>query len=152
MIVSASKLSQIRNCITAVNATFLFFSVSHKRQDYLENVIDIILEKDSSEINRRRQYKLKGLCKTRWVERFEAIANFVDLSAAVMTACEAMLYPHLFVDDEKMSALIQQEWKWDADLLKLRHRSFSLVSENSIIVSLVVLKNVLHPLREITIN
>ena len=114
-------------------------------------MIDIILEKDPSEINRRRQHKLKGLCKTRWVERFEAIDNFMDLSAAVMTACEAMLYPHLFVDDEKMSALIQQEWKWDADTKTKAQGILASFRESETTVSLVVLKNVLHPLRQITI-
>ena len=44
VIASASKLPQIRNCITAVNATFLFFSASQKRQGFLKKVIDIILE------------------------------------------------------------------------------------------------------------
>ena len=29
--------------------------------------------------------------------------------------CEAMVYPHVFTEDEEMSALIGEEWKWEME-------------------------------------
>ena len=62
----ASKLPQIRNCVTAVNDAFVFFSLSHKRQGFFEKVMTVLHSRDTEEgqSHPRRQQKQKELCKT----------------------------------------------------------------------------------------
>ncbi|KAG1704769.1 repressor of the inhibitor of the protein kinase [Nymphon striatum] len=118
VIASASKLQQIKKCITEVNETYLFFNASHKRQGILERVIDIVVARDRQLPEGRKhseQHKLKGLCKTRWVARFEAIDNFNDQSSSIQTECDIIIKPHLYVDDETISELFKEAWNSDAD-------------------------------------
>ena len=82
---------------------FLFFHASQKRQAFIESVVDIVMERQK---NKTRQRKLKGLCKTRWVERFEAIENFLDLRPSTLTACETLwVHPHAYEEEEEISSL-----------------------------------------------
>ncbi|KAG1690263.1 repressor of the inhibitor of the protein kinase [Nymphon striatum] len=153
VIASASKLQQIKNCITEVNETYLFFNASHKRQGFLERVIDIVVARDRQLPEGRKhskQHKLKGLCKTRWVARFEAIDNFIDLSSSVQTACDIIINPHLYVDDETLSELIKEAWNWDADTKTRAQSILANFGNFEFLVCLVTLRNVLQPLREIT--
>ncbi|CAM1313418.1 Uncharacterised protein r2_g2395 [Pycnogonum litorale] len=61
-----------------------------------------------------------------------------------------MVNPHLYAEDEKMSKLIAEEWNWDGDTKTRAQGILANLDNFEIIVSLVVLKNVLCPLREIT--
>lgn len=153
VIASASKLPQIRNCITAVNAAYLFLNASHKRQGFFERVLDIVNGRETETPQPHSdQRKLKGLCKTRWVERFEAIDNFIDLTLAVVTMCDIIVHPHLYQDDEQIRTLMEEKWSWDAETKTKAQGILSSLGHFETIVSLIVLKNVLHPLREITIK
>ena len=89
VIANASKLMQMKNCVGVVNETYLFFKASPKRQRFVEHVISIVNKDSSSKVT-----KLVGLCKTRWVERFEAFDNYVDLLEAIATTCDLIVYPH----------------------------------------------------------
>ncbi|KAG1650934.1 repressor of the inhibitor of the protein kinase [Nymphon striatum] len=153
VIASASKLQQIKKCITEVNETYLFFNASHKRQGFLERVIDIVVARDRQLPEGRKhskQHKLKGLCKTRWVARFETIDNFIDLSSSVQTACDIIINPHLYVDDETLSELIKEAWNWDADTKTRAQGILANFGNFEFLVCIVTLRNVLQPLREIT--
>ncbi|KAJ8050244.1 Zinc finger MYM-type protein 1 [Holothuria leucospilota] len=97
VVASSSKLPQIRHCVTAVNEEHLFLSASHKRQGFFEKVIVILHSRDEGQHS--RQQKLKGLCKTRWVERFEAFDNFIDMVPFVMTTCDIIVNLHLYQQD-----------------------------------------------------
>jgi hypothetical protein len=61
-IAAACKLSPIRNMIDSLNETDLCFNNSPKQQAFFE----LVIEKEEILSNGK---KLKGLCKTRWVER-----------------------------------------------------------------------------------
>ncbi|KAG1672352.1 repressor of the inhibitor of the protein kinase [Nymphon striatum] len=153
VIASASKLQQIKNCITEVNETYLFFNASHKRQGFLERVINIVVARDRQlpeGRNHSKQHKLKGLCKTIWVARFEAIDNSIYLSSSVQTACDIIINPHLYVDDETLSELIKEAWNWDADTKTRAQGILANLGNFEFLVCLVTLRNVLQPLREIT--
>lgn len=90
------------------------------------------------------------------MERFEAIENFLDLSATVVTPCEVIVYPYAFTDDDddndEMLSIIGEDWKWDAESKTRVQGILASFRDFEIIVSLVVLKNVLQPLREIIIK
>ena len=61
-----------QHLIGLINDVYLFFSNSPKRQRFFENILNII----SADTKRT---KLKGLCKTRWVERHECLENFCEM-------------------------------------------------------------------------
>ena len=82
VIASSSKLPQIRKCISEINDT-LFFNASHKRQGFFERINVIERDQQLPDARKRsKQKKLKGLCKTRWLARFEAIDNFIELAVS----------------------------------------------------------------------
>ena len=78
------RLTSVRNMIGALKETFLFFHFSPKRQRFVKQV----LEKCGS--NSRKE-KLKGLCKTRWVERHECYETFYELYEYVCISEEAIV-------------------------------------------------------------
>ena len=52
--------------------------------------------------------KLVGLCRTRWVERFEAFDNYAHLLEAIATTCDLIVYPHLYIHDADLNELVQE--------------------------------------------
>ena len=71
-IANACKLPPIRNMIDTLNAVFLFFDMSPKRQRFLERV----LQQLAPDI---RKKKLVGICKTRWIERHTCYDCFYEM-------------------------------------------------------------------------
>ena len=61
-VAAAFRLTSVRNMIGTLNDTFLFFHFSPKRQRFVEQVLEMCG-------STFRKEKLKGLSKTRWVER-----------------------------------------------------------------------------------
>ena len=67
-----------------IDSLYRFFHCSPKRQEAFEKwIMDIC----PSEEKRR---KLKQLCKTRWVERHEALEVFIDLFLPLVSCLEEM--------------------------------------------------------------
>ena len=92
-VAAACRLTSVRNMIGTLNKTFLFFHFSPKRQRFLEQV----LEKCGST---SRKEKVKGLCKTRWVERHECYETFYELYEYVCISLEVIVdresHPHVY--------------------------------------------------------
>ena len=63
-----------------------FFNFSAKRQRMLNIAIDTC---DSTP----KAKKLKDACRTRWIQRIDSYAVFLELLPAVHTCLEAMVYP-----------------------------------------------------------
>ena len=61
-IASACSIPVIKNMIGVINEVYLFFNLSPKRQNYFEHILKAFDSQHSTT-------KIKGLCKTRWVER-----------------------------------------------------------------------------------
>ena len=91
VIANASKLAQIQNCVPAINEAY--YSL-YKRQRFLEKVMPM------TTLAHTNITKLVGLCIKRWVERFEAFKNVLDLAEAVVTICEIIVSPHLHIHNE----------------------------------------------------
>lgn len=70
-IAEACKLPCVRDMIDSINEVYLFFHNSPKRQAFFELVIE--KQEISSKVK-----KLKGLCKTRWVERHLCYETFYE--------------------------------------------------------------------------
>ena len=76
-IASACSIPGIKNMIGVINDVYLFFNLSPKRQNYFEHILEAF---DSQHTTT----KIKGLCKTRWVERHTCFETFYDLYMFVL--------------------------------------------------------------------
>ena len=99
---SSCKLPPIRNIIYVMNEWYLFFHNSPKGQAFFE----LVLQTSFPDVT---QVKVKGLCRTRWVERHETYDNFMELIPAVVMTTDVIVHPHIYefqsIDD----------WSWDKD-------------------------------------
>ena len=75
----------IRNMIGTVNKVLIFFSAHPKRQRKLEDSIDKTLPAGTLP---PRVKKLKDLCRTRWVERIDALDRFWKLLPCLVSCFE----------------------------------------------------------------
>lgn len=83
-IAAACKLPPVRNMIDSLNEVFWFFHNSPKRQTFFEHVLER-LEIPS------KVTKLKGLCKTRWIERHQCYETFYELFPVICRTFEGIL-------------------------------------------------------------
>ena len=87
----ARRLTSVRNMIATLNESSLFFHFYLKDSDLQ------VFDKCSST---SRMEKLKGLCKSRWVERHECCATFYELYEYVCISLEAIVdhesHPHVY--------------------------------------------------------
>ena len=63
-----------------------FYNFSPKRQKNLEDTIDQAVQRDS------KKSKLKEMCKTRWIQRHDALNVFVELLESVVTSLEDIMH------------------------------------------------------------
>ena len=83
----AADISEIQKAVTLMNDIAVFFKDSSKRQKVLETSID-------QKCPESRCSRLKLHCKTRWVERQEAVRVFSELLPAIQDALEKIsLWP-----------------------------------------------------------
>ena len=94
-VVSSCSIQAFKNAETYVGEIARFFSYSPKRQRLLDKC-------DSSP----RAKKLKDACRTRWVERIESYAIFLELLPAVHTTLNAIVHPSHHAD-------LGSDWDWD---------------------------------------
>ena len=92
-VAAACRLTSVRNMIGTLNETFLSFLFSPKRQRFVEQVLEMCG-------STFRKEKLKGLRKTRWVERHECYETFYELYEYVCISSEAIddheSHPHVY--------------------------------------------------------
>mgnify|MGYP001790964670 FL=1 len=86
VVVAASKSRYIQDMFTTVQAAFSFFSPSPKRTEALKQKIQ---ESDRSE---RVKLKLKDVCRTRWVERYNSLETMLILLPDVVNTLEDIIH------------------------------------------------------------
>ena len=85
-------------------------------QDYSTESCEIarffqLLEKAIDKVDPTpRAMKLKDVCRTRWVERIEAYATFLELLVPLQLSLEAMVHPTLHSD-------LGMDWSWDGETI-----------------------------------
>ena len=92
-IMEATSTASVRNMMNTLKEIYLFFHSSAKRQLKLGEFID-----ETS----NQKHKLKNLCKTRWVERHEALHTFAELYNVIVQTLEHI--SHGGSEDEKWDA------------------------------------------------
>ena len=99
-IASSCQIQAIKNMIDTINETFKFFHFSPKRQRFFESILD-------KEIESHAVKKLKGLCKTQWVERHTCYETFYSPYPNVCLCLQEMLHP----------SHENARWNWDRETL-----------------------------------
>ena len=89
---SSCHIQEFQNIIGVINEVFQFFDNSPKRRKFLEAVLKVYCPST-------RHEKLKGLCKTRWVERHTCLETFLELYeytvACLNAICKPTSYPEV---------------------------------------------------------
>ena len=93
-IMEAMSIVFVRNMMSTLKEVYLFFHSSAKRQLKLDHFI--------SETSSQK-HKLKNLCKTRWVERHEALHTFAELYSVIVQTLDHISHGG------------SEEEKWDAE-------------------------------------
>ena len=100
-VVSACKIQAFRNADSDMGEIARFFRFSAKRQRFLEKAVDIASPGSSGK-------KLKDACRTRWIQRIDAHAVFLDLLPTAHMVLQATTSPTQF---DKLCI----DWNWDAE-------------------------------------
>lgn len=85
VIVAAAKDIYIQTMFATVQSAYTFFSTSPKRTDALKKVIE------KSSRNDRVKLKLKAVCTTRWVERYNALETILLLLEDIVHTLEDII-------------------------------------------------------------
>ena len=109
------KVQALRNVIGAINELHVFFHHSPKRQRYLEFVLRVYAPE-------QKVHKLRGCCKTRWVEHHVCQETLLLLYKYVVTCVHSDLYPLLTAAHETATEEDSrrdegdedyENWNWD---------------------------------------
>ena len=82
-VVKSLDVQCVRNMIGVVNKVSTFFFAHPKRQRKLEEAIQTTQPTSSI-------LKLKDLCRTRWIERIDALDRFKDLHPSIVACFESI--------------------------------------------------------------
>ena len=158
-VADSCKVQALRNVIGVINELYLFFHLSPKRQRYLEWVLQVYAPENKVK-------KLKGLCKTRWVERHDCLEILVSLYTHVVTCLHSIVTPSLYplltealdpADDDGSCAGDEgddsyEDWSWDRETLAKAEGLRCSLTNGTHITALVVLKNGLQPVKALSVK
>ena len=131
-IVKACNLPAIKTMMGNLRELALFFSNSPKRQRKLDEVINEAAPDT-------KKNKLRDLCKTRWVERHEALETFTDLHPVVHD-CLGQMYED------------NDEWEWDGETTTKAAGLLNAVTTSTFLVAFVVVRKCLHYFKCLTVQ
>lgn len=136
-IAAACKIPSVRNMIDSLNEVYLFFHNSPKRQTYFELVIER-LEIPSN------VKKIKGLCKTRWIERHQCYETFYELYTTICRTFEGILN---LENAEALVDLPHGPWEWDRETRTKAQGLLHTMESSMFIVAFVTVKNCLEVIK-----
>ena len=135
-IVSACSITAIKNVESYIGEIARFFSYSAKRQRLLDSCMVKVFPETKAK-------KLKDACRTRWVERIDSYAVFLDLLPAVHHTLSAMVNPSEFPE-------LGTNWTWDGETITKATGFLHQLHSSSFLVSFKVLLEVMCCLRGLT--
>ena len=135
---SACNIQAFKNAESYVGEIARFFSFSAKRQRLLDVAIDSC---DSTP----KAKKLKDACRTRWVQRIDSYAVFLELLPALHTCLEAMVHPISHAE-------LGTNWSWDGETITKANGFLFQLQSSTFLVAFQILIQVLHILRELTMK
>ena len=114
------------------------FSSSTKRQRMLDQTVELLCPAEKSK-------KLKDACRTRWIQRIDSYAVFLELLPAVVIALCAMVFPSQF---ENLCC----DWDWDGETITKASGFLHHTESASYLVAFKILLEVLANLRGLTLK
>ena len=115
-----------------------FFAFSAKRQHLFDRVMYMIHPPSKAK-------KIKDACQTRWIQRIDSYAVFLELLPALHTTFQAMVIPIQYED-------FGTDWNWDGEtIIKANDFLFQLQS-SSFLICFKILLEIFHNLRSLTIK
>ncbi|XP_052268219.1 52 kDa repressor of the inhibitor of the protein kinase-like [Dreissena polymorpha] len=84
-VVHASNSTLVRNMMGTVDRIAVFFNYSPRRQTCLAEC------RAAMEVTESKRQKIKSLCRTRWVERHDALEVFIDFLPAMVDAMSQLM-------------------------------------------------------------
>ncbi|KAI6660613.1 52 kDa repressor of the inhibitor of the protein kinase-like [Oopsacas minuta] len=113
--------------IGTLNAVFLFFGKSPKRQRFLERIVKNLAPD-------MHKTKLIGLCKTRWVERHTCFDSFYTMYESLCECLDAMLDPSSY------HQIYEDAWSdhWDQDTRSKAQRLLSNLESSATIIAFIL--------------
>lgn len=112
----------VRNMMGSVSEVHKFFEHG-KRQDKLTEVIEATM-RDTKKV------KIKSLCRTRWIERHNALEVFVDLYPAIIQSLRDI-------------SMMENSVKWNRETIQSATGLLGCIGKFSFVISLVVVFNTL---------
>lgn len=82
-VVKSLELTSVRNMMGVVGRVYQFFAAHPKRQRALEKAISDCQSSSTA-------HKLKDMCRTRWVQRIDAIEIFISLHQSIVGCMESI--------------------------------------------------------------
>ena len=115
-----------------------FFNFSPKRQRLLDKAIGLC---DSP----TKAKKLKDVCTTRWVERIDSYAVFLELLPSVLKCLQAIVHPGFHTE-------LGTDWSWDGETITKANGFLFQLESSSFLIAFEILLQVLQVLREVTMK
>jgi hypothetical protein len=122
-VMETCKNSLVKSMFSTVQSTHAFFSMSPKRSQFLNKVIE-----QSNSKGELTKKKLKDVCRTRWVERYTALETMLSL------------YTHVV---ECMEEIVQDTTEWSQETRNKANILLDALTSYKFIVSLVITTNIL---------
>ena len=132
-VVSACKIQECRNAESLIGEVARFFKYSAKRQQMLDKTVDLLRPA-------QRSKKLKDACRTRWIDRIDSYAVFLELLPAVVMALRAMVSPNQF---ENLCC----DWNWDGETITKASGFVHQIESPTFLVAFKILLEVLVNIR-----
>ena len=137
-VVSACSIQAFKNTESYIGEIARFSNYSGKRQ----RLLDTSIETSDPTSNAK---KLKDACRTRWIQRIDSYAVFLELLPALHLCLEAMDQPQLHQE-------LGTEWNWDRETITKANGFVFQLQSSLFLVSFQILVQVLQILRELTIK
>ena len=137
-VVSACKIQAFKNAESCIGEISRLFNYSPKRQSLLDKAIDTC--NSSSKVK-----KLKDACRTRWIERIDSYAIFLELLPAVIMSLQAIVHPSLHIE-------LGTDWSWDGETISKANGFLYQLESSTFLITFQILLQVLHILRELTMK
>ncbi|KAI6652513.1 Zinc finger MYM-type protein 1-like [Oopsacas minuta] len=137
-VVSACSIQAFKNAESYVGEISRFFSFSARRQRLLDKAIEA-----SNHTSKAR--KLPDSCRTRWVERIDSYAVFLDLLPVLHTCLQAMV-------DRNSHTELGTDCSWDGETITKANGFLFQLQSSTFLISFQILMQFFLILRELTIK
>ena len=128
----------IKNVESYIGEIARFFAFSPKRQRLFDRIMDMIHPP-------RKAKKLKDAYRTRWIQRIDSYAVFLELLPALHTTFQAMVIPRQYED-------FGTDWNWDGETITKANGFLFQLQSSLFLICFKILLEIIQNLRGLTIK